>query len=71
MSDDLSVPCFNGGEAYVGHGVDLVMVAFTRDVKWWRNSTWLRPIDARKLAAALLCQADSAEAAERSDEPKL
>lgn len=66
---DLSVPCVPEGEVYVGHGVDVVMVAFTRDVKWWRNSAWLRPADARALAAALLRQADHAEESARARRP--
>lgn len=64
----LQADCISGGYAYVGHGIRCVMVAFTPEVKWWRNSTWLEPEQARALANALLRQADAAEAASDTDE---
>lgn len=64
----LHANCVNGGHAYVGHGINCVMVAFTADVKWWKNSAWLHPDEARALGNALLRQADDAEAAAQSDE---
>lgn len=51
--------CLGGGYAYVGHGEDVILLAFTQDVGWWRNSVGLLPDDARRLAAALIQQADA------------
>ena len=62
MADpDLTAEAIGGGYVYVGHGDDCVMLAF-HEVGWWRNSTWFKPADARALAAALVAQADAAEA---------
>lgn len=57
----LDALCIGGGNAYVGHGDDVVLLAFTRDVGWWRNSVGLTPDSARRLASILTQQADAAE----------
>lgn len=61
MTADLDADCIGGGNAYVGHGSDCVMIAFTAEVGWWRNSAWFTPEQARRLAAALVRQADHAD----------
>jgi hypothetical protein len=58
---DLQAECFGGGRAYVGHGEDIVLLAFTQEVGWWRNSVALSPEQARRLAAILTAQADATE----------
>ena len=58
----LEVECIGGGKCYVGHGRDVVLIATTQDVKFWRNSFGLTPGDARHLAAMLLQQADASDA---------
>lgn len=58
----LRAECIGGGTAYVGHGSDCVLLAFTPEVGWWRNSVGLTPAEARQLAATLVEQADAAEA---------
>lgn len=63
---DMTAEAIGGGYAYVGHGDDCVMLAF-HEVGWWRNSTWFKPADARALAAALVAQADAAEALQYAD----
>ncbi len=37
---DTRADCIGGGYAYVGHGEDCVMVAFSPEVGWWRNSIY-------------------------------
>lgn len=59
----LEVECIGGGKCYVGHGLDVVLIATTEDVKFWRNSFWLTPGEARRLAAILLQQADATDLA--------
>ena len=54
--------CIGGGYAYVGHGEDCVMVAFSPEVGWWRNSVWFTPAEGRRLAERLLEQVEHAEA---------
>lgn len=61
----LDVECIGGGKCYVGHGVDVVLIATTEDVKFWRNSFWLTPDAARNLAAILIQQADASHDCER------
>lgn len=56
------VECIGGGESYVGHGADCVLLCFTQEVGWWRNSVGLSPSAARDLAARLVDQAEAAEA---------
>lgn len=58
----LDAECIGGGRAYVGHGTDCVLLAFTEDVGWWRNSVGFSVAAARTLAAVLTQQADAAEA---------
>lgn len=58
---DRRADCIGGGHAYVAHGEDVVVLAFTQDVGWWRNSVGLLPDAARRLAAALVQQADAAD----------
>lgn len=65
--DSLRADCIGGGYAYVGHGDDCVMIAFTEDVGWWRNSTWFTPTEARHLANRLLQQAERAEKIKNDD----
>lgn len=60
--DPLDVDCLGGGRCYVGHGIALVLVATTADVKFWRNSFWLSPASARRLASILIEQADASDA---------
>ena len=50
---------FGGGRAYVGHGEDIVLLAFTQEVGWWRNSVAFTPDQARRLAGILIAQADA------------
>lgn len=57
----LEVECIGGGKCYVGHGIDLVLIATTQDVKFWPNSFCLTPGEARRLAAILLQQADASD----------
>lgn len=54
--DSNRADCIGGGYAYVGHGSDCVMVAFTEEVGWWRNSVWFTPDEAEHLAHRLLRQ---------------
>lgn len=53
--------CIGGGTAHAGHGDNCVLIAFSSDVGWWRNSVWLTPDAVRLLASELLTQADYAE----------
>jgi hypothetical protein len=58
---DLQVPTIGGGYVYVGHGERCVMLA-EYEVPKWRNSLWMAPDEARRLAQALMQQADASEA---------
>jgi hypothetical protein len=53
--------CIGGGQAYVGHGEDIILLAFTEEVCWWRNSVALSPDQARRLATRLTQQADATD----------
>jgi hypothetical protein len=64
---DTRADCIGGGFAYVGHGEDCVMVAFTEEVGWWRNSVWFTPEEGRRLAERLLVQVEHAEALTQPD----
>lgn len=55
------IECIGGGHTYVGHGAELVLIAFTAEVGWWRNSVGLTPDAARRLATELTTQADHSE----------
>lgn len=57
--------CIGGGHAYVAAGSDLVLLAFTEEVGWWKNAVGFTPDDARRLAAILVRQADVSEQVER------
>jgi hypothetical protein len=59
---DLEATAIGGGYAYVGHGIDLVLVGFTAEVGWWRNSVGFTPDQARRLATILTEQADASDA---------
>jgi hypothetical protein len=56
---DLEAACFGGGRAYVGRGEDIVLLAFTQDVGWWRNAVVFTPEQARRVAANLVKMADA------------
>jgi hypothetical protein len=60
---DLEADAIGGGRAYVGHGIDVVLVGFTAEVGWWRNSVGFSPEQARRLATILNEQADASDAA--------
>ena len=59
-ADKTRADCIGGGYAYVGHGEDCVMIAFSEDVGWWRNSAWFTPDEALRLAHWLLEQVNHA-----------
>lgn len=59
--------CIGGGYAYAAHGDDVVLLALTEDVRWWRNSVGFHPEQARRLAADLLTQAERAESLRASE----
>lgn len=67
VSDDGKRGCIGGGHAYAAHGVDVVLLAFTPEVGWWRNSVGFTPDEARAVAADLLLQADYSESLSASE----